>query len=643
MINEPTLEELLKSNQISQKTMDKVKIAKNYIERKYNLKTNKNIEWNNIIDKINLLNIEEDQKEKLKKEIYDKELLKERKKREKQTIYDYESIAIIGRGAFGEVHVCREKKTGNIVAIKKIKKEVISLKNQIIHTRNEQFLMSKIKSPWIVDLKASFQEGDYLYLVMEYVPGGDFMNLLIKKDVLNEQHAKFYMAEIVSAVESLHKFDCIHRDIKPDNILIDKKGHIKLSDYGLAKISDKLYDNYSKNYNINIQKINEKIDHRKNYSCVGTAFYVAPEVLKKKGYGPEIDWWSVGTIFFEMLCGYAPFFAKDTGKVIQKILHWENYLEIPQDSKLSLEAVDLIKKLINNPNCRLGKNGADEIKRHPFFNGIDWNNLLEMKPPFIPNLNNSYDVKYFDKFKYIESFHPPEPKFKKRKDAEFLGYTYKENQDDDFNIEEEYKIAIEGIDLIKNKINNENIDSKNDNNNNSNLTNKIIHMNNINNNIISKNKNNKNSNEGLESQSTGSGSNNGNDILKQIFILKPPLENNNKDKSVEKRKASSLKKIKIDCSVKIPNNVIKKDFNQTFMKRNLKNNNIIYKTYGRGIYVSPPPNKTIFLPNTERNVPTIPILKINKSLTKDKTSPVSFLRKKLNNRKYNTVQNNTDQ
>ena len=189
MINEPTLEELLKSNQISQKTMDKVKIAKNYIERKYNLKTNKNIEWNNIIDKINLLNIEEDQKEILKKEIYDKELLKERKKREKQTIYDYESIAIIGRGAFGEVHVCREKKTGNIVAIKKIKKEVISLKNQIIHTRNEQFLMSKIKSPWIVDLKASFQEGDYLYLVMEYVPGGDFMNLLIKKDVLNEQHA----------------------------------------------------------------------------------------------------------------------------------------------------------------------------------------------------------------------------------------------------------------------------------------------------------------------------------------------------------------------------------------------------------------------------------------------------------------------
>ena len=286
MINEPTLEELLKSNQISQKTMDKVKIAKNYIERKYNLKTNKNIEWNNIIDKINLLNIEEDQKEKLKKEIYDKELLKERKKREKQTIYDYESIAIIGRGAFGEVHVCREKKTGNIVAIKKIKKEVISLKNQIIHTRNEQFLMSKIKSPWIVDLKASFQEGDYLYLVMEYVPGGDFMNLLIKKDVLNEQHAKFYMAEIVSAVESLHKFDCIHRDIKPDNILIDKKGHIKLSDYGLAKISDKLYDNYSKNYNINIQKINEKIDHRKNYSCVGTAFYVAPEVLKKKRLWP---------------------------------------------------------------------------------------------------------------------------------------------------------------------------------------------------------------------------------------------------------------------------------------------------------------------------------------------------------------------
>ena len=226
MNNDQTLEEL-KRNKISQKTYDKVKIAKNYIEKKYNFQTIKNLEWNGIIEKINSLLIPEEEKERVKKEIYEKELTKYRKKREKQSIQDYESLEIIGRGAFGEVHVCKEKKTGNIVAIKKIKKSVIETKNQIIHIRNEQLLMSKIKSPWIVDLKASFQEGDYLYLVMDYLPGGDLMSLLIKKDILTEKEAKFYIAEIISAVESIHNLHCIHRDIKPDNILIDKNGQIK--------------------------------------------------------------------------------------------------------------------------------------------------------------------------------------------------------------------------------------------------------------------------------------------------------------------------------------------------------------------------------------------------------------------------------
>ena len=136
---------------------------------------------------------------------------------------------------------------------KKIKKEVIELKNQIIHTRNEQLIMSKLKSKWIVELKESFQEGDYLYLVMEFVAGGDFMNLLIKKDILTEKEAKFYMAEIILAIESIHNSDCIHRDIKPDNILIDKNGHIKLSDFGLAKVSDSLYNN-----DLNIIKFNNE-------------------------------------------------------------------------------------------------------------------------------------------------------------------------------------------------------------------------------------------------------------------------------------------------------------------------------------------------------------------------------------------------
>ena len=151
MLQKDNLEKLLKEKRISQRTFDKVTIAKQIIERKYNLKGAKYSEWNNIIEKINSLEISEDQKDKIKQEIYNKEVTKYRKAREKQSIRDYESLSIIGRGAFGEVHVCREKKTGNIVAVKKIRKEVLVVKNQVIHVRNEQLFMSKVKSPWIVD------------------------------------------------------------------------------------------------------------------------------------------------------------------------------------------------------------------------------------------------------------------------------------------------------------------------------------------------------------------------------------------------------------------------------------------------------------------------------------------------------------
>ena len=209
-MQEYTLKELLNRKKISQKTFTKTTIVKEYIERKYNLKTLKNMEWNGIIEKIDNLNLSESQKEKVKKNIFEKEVEKYRKNREKLSARDYQSISIIGRGAFGEVHVCKEIKTNKIVAIKKIKKEVIENKNQVIHIRNEQLILSKVKSKWIIDLKASFQEGDYLFLVMEYSPGGDLMSFLIKKDILTEEEAKFYTAELILAIESIHKLDCIH-------------------------------------------------------------------------------------------------------------------------------------------------------------------------------------------------------------------------------------------------------------------------------------------------------------------------------------------------------------------------------------------------------------------------------------------------
>ena len=441
MFKQFTLETLLKNKKINQRTYDKVKIAKDYIERKYNMKTSKSNEINAIVDKINSLDISDEEKLKMLSELRHVESEELRKNRKKQTIRDYESIKIIG-----------------IVAIKKIRKEVLIKKNQIIHIRNEQLFMSKVKSPWIVELKASFQEDDYLYLVMEFLPGGDFMNLLIEKDKLTEEEAKFYTAELILAVESIHKLDCIHRDIKPDNILIDKSGHIKLSDFGLAKVSDKLYDKTptkDPNYNPN------KKTHQKLYSCVGTAFYVAPEVLNKKGYTQEIDWWSVGVIFYEMLVGYAPFCAQETQEVCSKILRFKEYLQVPNDVKLSKEALDLIYKMISDSNDRLGKNGSEEIKSHPFFKGIDWDNIRNtMKPPFVPDIKNDYDTKYFDVLEEEEPFYPTKKPLKRRKDMEFLGFTYKGG-----NNEEGIEKVYQNVKQIAENINSIEDDTKKNSNN----------------------------------------------------------------------------------------------------------------------------------------------------------------------------------
>ena len=143
-----------------------------------------------------------------------------------------------------------------------------------------------------------------------------------------------------------------------------------------------------------------------------------------------------------MLCGYAPFCSKETSRVCYKILHWEKLLEIHRKIKLSKNAEDLIKKMINNPNLRLGKNGVLEIKNHPFFNDIDWDNLLNMKPPFIPNLSSDSDVKYFEKFPIKEPFYPPEPKHKKRNDIEYIEYTFKTSNNEEKNLEEEFKVLL---------------------------------------------------------------------------------------------------------------------------------------------------------------------------------------------------------
>ena len=148
---------------------------------------------------------------------------------------DFEPLSIIGRGAFGEVRICRVKATGEVVAMKKMKKSEMVYKNQVAHVKAEREVLVKAKNPWIVDLKYSFQDEKYLYLVMDFLPGGDLMTLLMRKDVLSEEESRFYIAETILAIETVHKVNYIHRDLKPDNILLDKHGHVKLTDFGLCK------------------------------------------------------------------------------------------------------------------------------------------------------------------------------------------------------------------------------------------------------------------------------------------------------------------------------------------------------------------------------------------------------------------------
>ena len=338
----------------------------------------------------------------LKQEIIRKNSEQLRKRRIRTSVYDFEPLAIVGRGAFGEVRVCKNKNNGKIVALKKLFKEEMHNKNQIIHVRTEKAFLQLANHDHIVELYSSFQDEKFLYLEMEFLLGGDLMSQLIKKDIFTEYEAKFYCAQIISAIEYIHSKKCIHRDIKPDNILIDKQGNIKLSDFGLSKTFDK--NIYQIDSQLHQNGINLDLKHitksRKKrilaFSTVGTPDYIAPEVFGDQGYGPEVDWWSLGAILFEMVIGYPPFYSENSKETCKKIINFKKFLKYPPNVKVSEEVKDLMSKLMNDVDKRIGYNGSEEIKRHPWFKGIDWNNLKLMKAPFIPKTTNDYDTKYFE-------------------------------------------------------------------------------------------------------------------------------------------------------------------------------------------------------------------------------------------------------
>lgn len=382
---------------ISASTRERAEAAKAYIQGKYfKLKRQDSAKkegWDELNNKMTSMNLSEVEKQIIKQDILHKDAEQMRMRRKKMTVYDFESVAIIGKGAFGEVRVVRNKQTGEIQAMKKMIKNEMINKNQVMHVRSERNALSIADNPWIVELKYSFQDESNLYLVMEFLPGGDLMTILMKRDILPEAEARFYIAETIMAVDSVHKINYIHRDIKPDNVLIDRTGHIKLSDFGLCKHSQitdaygyirKISDEEYKRMSTRSSEYKKKRELA--YSTVGTPDYIAPEVFSKQGYTETADWWSIGVIFYEMVVGYPPFFADEPSITCQKILNWRKSLHIPREAGLSKEATDLIKRLICDPADRLGSKSVEEIKNHQFFRTVDWDNLRNTRAPWIPQV-----------------------------------------------------------------------------------------------------------------------------------------------------------------------------------------------------------------------------------------------------------------
>ncbi|XP_077485568.1 serine/threonine-protein kinase LATS2-like isoform X2 [Amblyomma americanum] len=366
--------------------------------------------------------LSEEAQHQIRNMLYQKESNYIRRSRAKMDKSMFSHLKRIGVGAFGEVALVRKQDTSQLYAMKTLSKEDVLKRNQVAHVKAERDILAEADNEWVVKLYYSFQDEQNLYFVMDYIPGGDLMSLLIRFSIFEEPLARFYIAELVLALESVHKLGFIHRDIKPDNVLIDRDGHIKLTDFGLCTgfrwtHNSKYYQkngeharqdsmepdkNWSEDCHCSKSKPLERRRRKEHQRClaqslVGTPNYIAPEVLARHGYGQSCDWWSVGVILYEMLVGQPPFLANTPSETQYKVLHWETTLQIPKMAQLSPESTDLILRLCCGAEQRLGRNGADEIKAHPFFASIDFEGGLRNKPaPYIPNIRYPADTSNFD-------------------------------------------------------------------------------------------------------------------------------------------------------------------------------------------------------------------------------------------------------
>lgn len=356
--------------------------------------------------------------------------------RRKISVDLFEKIQMLGKGAFGSVWLVREKSTSKYFAMKQLCKEEMIKRGQVEHCITEKEIMASSVSDWIIRLYYSFQDELYLYLVMELAIGGDLMGLLIRVDLFPEPVARFYMTQCCACINEIHKNNSFYRDAKPDNFLILKSGHIKLSDFSLAKDFNSrpgtmdpatIIDEHtgtglanqftspplSPEINTATASLRSEgtgtlnapatglisdtvgIMHNRAYSTVGTLDYSAVEIVRKDkgGYDHKVDWWSMGAILYECVFGYPPFGSDNPRDSVKKIVKYKQYLKFPTEPKVSPECIDLIKHLLCEPEERYD---FEQIKAHPWFDNVDWNSLHSYNPPFKPNVDSDEDLKYFD-------------------------------------------------------------------------------------------------------------------------------------------------------------------------------------------------------------------------------------------------------